>query len=468
MKSLTNEKPVVYSPKQLDDIAAKLPYAAVAEVEFVEVVERGGPGSGFAGHAGRPGERGGSAPGGGARRGREATRVLRANYAVQTPAEYGMKENYGSAWMDSQGTIYYLGGRHHLDALMKLDNESGRDEGLLSDEVSSEAMFRKAMSEYGMLRLSRGVDGVSVDFVPGQFTGGQIEELRALADVLATGERALMLAPEVPYRENDDTWREELSRERREAYRLIGYGPFPKREGGWGMAPVGRGGPGSGHFGHEGRPGERGGSAPGEGGGRSPAMLAERRRAHATRIEPGVTRLLSGLAGETGGRMHNLGRAIKSHESLARKIETNAQAMGISLEEAAADINDALRYTMVFPADHFVDEVAAVQDALAEQGWDQWDTTWRNYFAPGDAYDGYNTVMHNPATGERFELQFHTPQTAEIKEEVHALYDQYRTSTDRAERADLWSEMTSFWTDEGRPIGWERLRGVMMMEPVAP
>lgn len=65
MKPLTNEKPIVYTPEQLDEIAAKLPYAAVAEVEIIEIAERGGPGSGHFGHAGRPGEVGGSAASGG-------------------------------------------------------------------------------------------------------------------------------------------------------------------------------------------------------------------------------------------------------------------------------------------------------------------------------------------------------------------------------------------------------------------
>lgn len=238
---------------------------------------------------------------------------------------------------------------------------------------------------------------------------------------------------------------------------------------------VQRGGAGSGHFGHEGRPGERGGSAPGEGGGtptggggRSATVLAERRRGHATRIEPGVTRMLSGLASETGGRMHNLDRAVKSYEALASKIERNAESMGITVEQAAADVNDALRYTMVFPTDHFVDEVVAVQDALSEAGWDEWDTTWKNYFAPGDAYDGYNTVLVHRDTGERFELQFHTPQTADTKEQVHVLYDQYRTSTDRDERVELWGRMTAMWREEDKPVGWERLRGLVMSEAAAP
>lgn len=279
-----------------------------------------------------------------------------------------------------------------------------------------------------------------------------------------------------------------------------------------------RGGKGSGHFRHEGRPGEVGGSQPGKGtrgeaagpegeGGEPPPkrgetgpppagegemgeggiikklgdeevrfdseeqfqlvmQLAENKVADAEGLEPELTEVMEKLAGEHGGQMVGLEHSVKGAASLARKIRMDMLEKGLTEEQAAAQITDANRYTMSFQSDEFVAKVQGGQAALQSGGWQMYDHKWKNYFQSGDAYDGYNTVMHQAETGRLFELQFHTPESLTLKEQSHELYNRFRVlgADQQTERRNLWREMVILWEESesySKPPNWWLLQGVM-------
>ena len=160
--------------------------------------------------------------------------------------------------------------------------------------------------------------------------------------------------------------------------------------------------------------------------------------------------------------MNGLDFRLKTEESLARKIKLESESREISPQEAESQITDALRYTMLFPPDTFVDSAMATQAKMAELGYEQFDTKWSNYFQPGGAYQGYNTVMINKSTGQKFELQYHTRESVVIKEQAHIMYNEFRELPSTSPRAqELWHGMADLWSNYERPANWERLPGVI-------
>ena len=73
--------------------------------------------------------------------------------------------------------------------------------------------------------------------------------------------------------------------------------------------------------------------------------------------------------------------------------------------DLAAKVHDGVRYTFILDFDHYTDGVGLAQSKLAEAGYDQIETKpgWH-----GEEYKGVNSQWEDPASGIRFEVQFHT------------------------------------------------------------
>ncbi|NIM22470.1 MAG: hypothetical protein GTN64_08680 [Candidatus Latescibacteria bacterium] len=269
-----------------------------------------------------------------------------------------------------------------------------------------------------------------------------------------------------------------------------------------------RGGPGSGHKGHKGRPGEVGGSLPNGAAavaeGEEPEEAAEAEEAIVEeapkiekvvitvgdedvpfdnqeqyekikqiaaerleadkKIEPEITDLVTSLANKLGGDMSGIEHRVKSQESLIRKTRMDMIEKDLSEEDALAAISDTVRYTMLFDGDKYVDNVLEVQKVLEDAGYQKYDQKWKNYWRPGDDYDGYNTVYVHGETGQRFELQFHTFDSIKIKKRSHEIYKELRTVPEGEveRRKRLYGMMQELWVQEfDKPEGWERLPGVL-------
>lgn len=61
---------------------------------------------------------------------------------------------------------------------------------------------------------------------------------------------------------------------------------------------------------------------------------------------------------------------MKSHESLARKILGDMRGSGLSLQEAASQINDALWFTITYPDETLTTSVGTALDRLRHQGYE--------------------------------------------------------------------------------------------------
>jgi hypothetical protein len=224
-------------------------------------VERGGPGSGFFAHAGRPGFRGGSLPvEGGERRYMADKDPWPTAYRVKFPVEFG---NFSTQRGYQNGTMWGWVNTKYGGAV---SHEGPTDNG-------HESLARPSQW------ASRGLFGYYKADIPILVVYATDESGRATEDIAnAVGNLdAILQAVEYP----DDLPLPVLAVSSDAGYTAHRV-RVPQLEA--------RGGPGSGHFGHAGRPGERGGSQPGEGGGRD--FVAE---AHAQGISAEVAASVWGM-----------------------------------------------------------------------------------------------------------------------------------------------------------------------------
>jgi hypothetical protein len=109
-------------------------------------------------------------------------------------------------------------------------------------------------------------------------------------------------------------------------------------------------------------------------------------------------------------------------EKLAERIERFPNA---DLNDLAAEIHDGVRYTFILDFDHYTDSVGIAQSELAEAGYDQIETKpgWH-----GEEYKGVNSQWEDPASGIRFEVQFHTSESWNAKQITHETYEAIRSN----------------------------------------
>ena len=202
---------------------------------------------------------------------------------------------------------------------------------------------------------------------------------------------------------------------------------------------------------------------------RSPEAVkaAERIRKRAEEAEPVITSLMVSLAEKSGGvfaevtdpqtgeKKDSLIERVKSTDSLARKIDADAEKdFGGDREKAADAIHDAVRYTLNVSEENYTDNLENTISTLESSGWKI--ESVKNFWQAGDPYDGTN--MKISRDGVKVELQLHTPSSHTIKEEkLHKDYETYRESKDNVERRQIWDRMVETAKSIPRPANMGKL-----------
>jgi hypothetical protein len=147
--------------------------------------------------------------------------------------------------------------------------------------------------------------------------------------------------------------------------------------------------------------------------------------ANAMKYEKIITPLLKHVKEGKRVTLEGLAYNIKSRDSLERKVSSKIP-------------RDVLRYTFVIQ-DDFTSTVDALNTLLRNNGITL--TKSKNYFCTSNIYKGLNrTYMFD---GYEFEIQFHSPQSFEIKmEKIHSDYEKFRTSKDDSEKCNLSKKMS--------------------------
>lgn len=201
---------------------------------------------------------------------------------------------------------------------------------------------------------------------------------------------------------------------------------------------------------------------------RSPQAAAEatalRKRAEA--LEPEITGKVSSMVEGRGGTMEGLEQRLKTTDSLARKIDADAEAeYGGDRAAAAANISDAVRYTAVIGDAQYTDGARAIVRDLERDGYV---VRAKNFWQKGDDYQGIN--IKATKDGVTVELQLHTPTSLDIKEgrstkgePIRSLHDSYevmRTSGSKRERWKAWTGMVRLASQIPQPQNYEALLGI--------
>lgn len=184
---------------------------------------------------------------------------------------------------------------------------------------------------------------------------------------------------------------------------------------------------------------------------------AKATRDKAALSEPAITQDMIDMAGDHGAEMSGLDYRLKSEKSLARKIDDEKGAFEGGADEAAADMSDVVRYTMIFDDKQYT---AGVEGVLADLESKGYQTRVKNYWDDGDPYQGINVAAIHP-DGTKFELQFHTPTSQDFKDGVqHLAYEKYRVTDDPRVRWEAWHGSTRATSQIPKPSQYQRLLGI--------
>lgn len=141
--------------------------------------------------------------------------------------------------------------------------------------------------------------------------------------------------------------------------------------------------------------------------------------------EPQITNDLESL--QISGRRYlkGLEHKIKEIDSIENKILSDSKDKKLSVEAAAAKVNDSLRYTMITSEENMTTDITECISNLIDKNYKV--LKFKNLFGE-DRYKGVNIVLQSP-NGQNFELQFHTEKSFIIKDSVnHLHYEVYRNA----------------------------------------
>jgi hypothetical protein len=146
--------------------------------------------------------------------------------------------------------------------------------------------------------------------------------------------------------------------------------------------------------------------------------------------------------------------ALKSldrfQEKLAKAIHDEPDK---SAEEHASEIHDGVRYTFLFSHETYVQNLYSASMKLEEEGFilSVRKNTWGN-----EEYKGVNTRWTDPESGLLFEIQFHTQESWNAKQETHSSYEKiHDTNTLPGERERLRDHQREISSRVPIPPGWE-------------
>ena len=165
-------------------------------------------------------------------------------------------------------------------------------------------------------------------------------------------------------------------------------------------------------------------------------------RSAASKVDEQVSGEMLAIAGANGGQLQGLENRLKSTDSLARKIEADANAeYGGDIDKAASNIGDVSRYTVTYGEQDYTKNVTKTLETLEQNGYEV--AKIKNYWGADDPYQGINVKIKKD--GITRELQIHTEKSHEVKiTRLHPIYEEYRSpNITPAAKASLWSTMVA-------------------------
>jgi hypothetical protein len=141
-------------------------------------------------------------------------------------------------------------------------------------------------------------------------------------------------------------------------------------------------------------------------------------------------------AADPSRRLAGLKHMLKGQDRLKEKIaDILFVESRLTARQALAKIPDAVRFTLTYNQQGYAEGVLSDVERLQADGFEL--VKLKNLWLK-EQYKGINSQWRNPATGLRFEVQFHTPESLAAKELTHKAYERLRsTQISQAERDEL-------------------------------
>ncbi|MGA5562708.1 ATP nucleotide 3'-pyrophosphokinase [Streptomyces platensis] len=178
--------------------------------------------------------------------------------------------------------------------------------------------------------------------------------------------------------------------------------------------------------------------------------------ARARRAERTISPEVRAAARISHAELVGFDQRLKSPDSLKRKVATRLrETPGQTVDAALRTINDAVRFTLQWPAGTYSQGVHTAAGLLSTWGNDsaRWTNTWNR---PG--YKAINSVWRAPRSGQLFEVQFHTPESKAAQLETHKLYEEQRLpGTPPARVRELQEQQNAIFAAVPVPPGAGRL-----------
>ncbi|MYT15536.1 ATP nucleotide 3'-pyrophosphokinase [Streptomyces sp. SID8375] len=181
-------------------------------------------------------------------------------------------------------------------------------------------------------------------------------------------------------------------------------------------------------------------------------FVARARRAERA-ISPGVR----AAARISHAELVGFDQRLKSPDSLKRKVATwMLESPGQTVDASLRKINDAVRFTLQWPAGTYSQGVRTAAGLLSAWGNDS--TRWANTWNRPTGYKAINSAWRAPRSGQLFEVQFHTPESKAAQLETHKLYEEQRLPGTPPERVrELQEQQDAIFAAVPVPPGAEQL-----------
>jgi hypothetical protein len=158
--------------------------------------------------------------------------------------------------------------------------------------------------------------------------------------------------------------------------------------------------------------------------------------AKSSAAEPAITESMRDITKQLDNNTQLVGEEyrLKEGDSLKEKLATAIMNdPDKPLSQHISVINDSVRYTVQPTAETYASEVRQSVRHLEEAGYEcvRFKNSWG-----GEGYQGINSNWIDPKSGQVFEVQFHTPDSFDGKQQTHKLYEEERLSETSAQRVE--------------------------------
>ncbi|MFD8494894.1 hypothetical protein [Amycolatopsis sp. NPDC059657] len=153
-------------------------------------------------------------------------------------------------------------------------------------------------------------------------------------------------------------------------------------------------------------------------------------------ISPKIERTIEDLR-EPAAKAEGWPYRLKGEDSLKRKIASEI-ADGQTADYAFGKVNDSVRYTITLPETQYTSLTQKAFDTLRSQDLEMtgFNNLWKKNETNGK-YVGLNTTWRDPATGQIFEVQFHTEYSYWAKTIEHPIYEDIRVLNKETQEAEI-------------------------------